>query len=154
MSEPQPQPQPQLTVEPAVDMDAIKAFIYKYLGARYDIVPSGPMSFNCWTWVRTTQWELFGRELPEIPIGDDQITTLIKTFVKERQKLNWVVIPKPIHGCIVEMSHAGTPHHIGTWLDVDGGGISHCLKGAGVAFNSLLELRASGWRRFIYEQPT
>jgi hypothetical protein len=36
--------------------------------------------------------------------------------------------------------------HVGVWLAVDGGGVFHAVKDAGVVFQKLPELMLHGWR--------
>ena len=38
------------------------------------------------------------------------------------------------------------PVHIGVWLDIDGGGVLHAVRHAGVVFQNLAALDAHGWR--------
>jgi hypothetical protein len=40
--------------------------------------------------------------------------------------------------------------HIGTWLDVDGGGVLHCTRGIGVIFTHDAAWRLSGFGRREY----
>lgn len=42
-------------------------------------------------------------------------------------------------------AHARHPSHVGVWVDVDGGGVLHCINGAGVVFQPIKALKAGGW---------
>lgn len=59
--------------------------------------------------------------------------------------LNWVEVEVPEEGDAVQMSHSRHPHHIGVWVDVDGGGVLHCVEGPGVVFSTRKSLKAHGW---------
>ena len=50
------------------------------------------------------------------------------------------------------MAHNRHPFHVGVWLDLDGGGILHSARNVGVTFDAPLNLRAAGWRRFVYHR--
>lgn len=51
----------------------------------------------------------------------------------------------PREGDCVQMSHSKRPHHIGVWVDIDGGGVLHCVEGLGVIFSTRQALRLNGW---------
>lgn len=110
--------------------------------------------FDCWKFTRLVQKELFDRELPFIQLDvDDSIRTWIRLVVQYKQQLKWESIDFPLHGCIVEMSHAERPYHVGTWLDLYGGGVFHCTRGAGISFSTIREMKIAGWNRFVYDIP-
>lgn len=58
---------------------------------------------------------------------------------------NWLPVDEPREGDCVQMSCSKHPHHIGMWVEVDGGGVLHCVEGAGVVFSTRKNLRATGW---------
>jgi hypothetical protein len=43
------------------------------------------------------------------------------------------------------MRQAKNPVHAGIWLDIDGGGVLHCVRGSGVVFQSIVTLNLCGW---------
>jgi hypothetical protein len=51
----------------------------------------------------------------------------------------------PSDGCLVLMGKREWPHHIGVYLDTDGGKIMHCLEHVGSAIDSVRSLKAAGW---------
>lgn len=57
----------------------------------------------------------------------------------------WSPIDAPVDGCVVAMGKREWPHHVGVYLDVDGGRIVHCLERVGCASDKLSTLRKSGW---------
>lgn len=113
----------------------------------------GPDSFHCWGLIRYVQMELWGRFIPAVNIKQYSILEFVKAGLKYRHELDWHPIDKPVHSCLVELSHGMQSHHIGVYLDVDGGGLLHALKGSGVVFDSIPALKASGWRHFVYDYP-
>ncbi len=43
------------------------------------------------------------------------------------------------------MRQAKNPVHAGIWLDVDGGGVLHCVREIGVVFQDVPSLNLCGW---------
>jgi hypothetical protein len=57
---------------------------------------------------------------------------------------DWERIESPIHGCAVAMGGCKKIHHVGVWLDIDGGKILHCRDKAKVAAESIRAIHAQG----------
>ena len=54
-------------------------------------------------------------------------------------------VEKPQDGDVVLMRQSKNPVHAGLWLDTDGGGILHCVRGIGVIYQNVCSLNACGW---------
>ena len=54
-------------------------------------------------------------------------------------------VPVPQDGDVVLMRQAKNPVHAGLWLNIDGGGVLHCVRGNGVVFQNVCSLNTSGW---------
>lgn len=106
---------------------------------------------DCWGLAVLVERDLFGRTLPLIPEPPADQTALVQ-FVAEHTaaRKQWQVVPSPVHGGVVELARSQDPFHIGVYLNIDGGGLLHTLRHGGVRFDSLLALRASGWRRMVF----
>lgn len=106
---------------------------------------------TCWDFTRFIQKEVYGRELPSYTSG-----TSIQQHVKAIRDAiipeGWALSDTPQDGCIVEMAHNIYPHHVGTFMDIDGGVIVHAYKTRAVMItvDSMLSAKLAGWRRFIY----
>jgi hypothetical protein len=123
--------------------------VYAVLGTKYESGAMGPETFDCWGLVRYVQNEAFGRELQIIEPPSDKVRDLIKFIKSHPEHQNWTKVDEPVHGGVVELSNSYHPNHVGVYLDIDGGGILHCSV-AGVTFDPLVILKASGWRRFNF----
>ena len=66
------------------------------------------------------------------------------------ERENWKKVGKPKDGNAVLLAHASYPSHVGVWLDIDSGGVLHCVKGSGVLFSSLSNLKLSGWGKIEF----
>lgn len=125
------------------------------LGTRYKVNGRGPDGFDCWSFTRHLQRALWDRHLEQVTLPDHgQIRALVQLIRDHPGHRTWRVVDRPVHSGMVELSHSRQPHHIGTWLDVDGGGVAHCDGPAGVSFDPLVALKAAGWRRFIFYEWT
>lgn len=119
------------------------------LGKPYKTGAMGPVEFDCWGLVRYIQIEAFDRQASLILPPSDNVRDIVKFMRNHPEHKNWVRSDKPVHGGIVEMSNSIHPHHIGVYLDIDGGGILHSSV-AGVTFDPIIVLECSGWRSFIF----
>lgn len=108
-----------------------------------------PYEMDCQDLVRFIERECFGREVLGLVVPSSRTSELVRFIRDHPDRLRWRISERPEHGGIVEMSHNVEAHHVGVWLDIDGGGILHAFIG-GVAFQRPLELQAAGWRRIIY----
>ena len=54
-------------------------------------------------------------------------------------------VKTPKDGDIVLMRQAKYPVHAGIWLDVDSGGVLHCVRKGGVIFQNQISLNLAGW---------
>lgn len=133
-----------------IDKQKELEIVSSVIGIPYQVGAMGPDKYDCWGLVRFIEKELFDRELQIIVPPDGKNPRELVKFIKEHtEHQNWEKIENPIHGCIVEMSNSNHPHHIGVYLDIDGGGILHCCV-AGVAFDSLFNLKSAGWRKLVF----
>lgn len=140
--------------------DQIK-FVRNVLGIAYTLNGKDPKEgFDCLSFTRYIQKEMFGRALPEVDIETDSVASFIKAAIASERAYNWVQVQEPIHGCIVELTMSKVPHHCGTYIDlidpatrVRVKGLLHSLKGSGVIFDPWISLKAAGWRRFTYNVP-
>ena len=140
--------------------DQIK-FVRGVLGIAYTVNgQSIEEGYDCLSFTRLVQKEMFGRALPEIHIENDSVASFIKAAIESEKTYNWVQSKEPEHGCIVELSRSKVPHHCGTYIDlidprtgVRVKGLLHSLKGSGVIFDPWISLKAAGWRRFTYNVP-
>lgn len=125
-----------------------------YIGIPWQSGAEGPEAYNCATFARHLQRAHFSRELPPL-FGVDEhnlraVCTALGTGESLATEYGWHPVAQPRHGDIALLARASHPSHIGVWLDIDGGGIIHCLEQAGVIFSTPASLRLSGWGKIIY----
>lgn len=122
----------------------------KLIGIDYKKGGETTEGFDCWGLFRFVQKKYFNRDLPVINVDSNDVLTVAKAFRDDEQRNDWQRIKQPVNGCGVLLAHARYPSHVGVWLDIDGGGVLHCVKGIGVIFSSLSSLKLSGWGRIEY----
>ncbi len=108
----------------------------------------GPDSFDCWGLVRYVYKHHFNIILPTFDIDANCLKAVALAIADGQQ--HWQQVESPKDGDVVLLAHAKYPSHIGIWLDVDRGGVLHCVRKAGVVFSDLIKLRLSGWGHIEY----
>lgn len=107
----------------------------------------GPDSFDCWGFFRYVQRTHFKLEVPFIDADAENFRDVAKKFGGSQERDNWISQTTPKDGDAVLMAHCKYPSHVGIWIDADGGGVLHCVRGEGVVFGTLTSLKNSGWAR-------
>lgn len=120
----------------------------RYIGLPWEAGAQGPDAFDCMAFFRHVQREQFGIDVPSVIAPDyDDAHALADLMSAHPERQKWLRIDKPAHGCAVIIHR---PMHIGTWLNIDGGGVLHCARGAGVIFTSDGAWPMSGFGRKEY----
>ncbi len=116
-----------------------------YVGIPWAAGGQGPNEFDCMGFFRMLQGKHFGIGVPSIIAPDyDDPEVLVDLFGSHEERAQWLRIADAEHGCAVIVHR---PMHIGTWLDVDGGGVLHCVRGPGVIFTTDSSWPVSGFGR-------
>ena len=127
---------------------------YDYLGKPWVLGATGPDAYDCWGLVRAVLTDRFGIDAPAVVMPDVEGLAVVREAMAQFQHhpelARWREVEAPQEGDAVLLSAALDPWHVGLWLSVDGGGVLHCVDGAGVIFTAPLALQAAGWRRLSY----
>lgn len=119
-----------------------------YIGIPWEAGAQGPASYDCMAFFRHIQGKHFNVDVPAIIAPDyEDPMALSALFSNHEERQRWVSISKPEHGCAVMVRR---PMHIGVWLDIDGGGVLHCVRGAGVVYTAESSWATSGFGRREY----
>lgn len=117
----------------------------KYIGVPWSSESDG---YDCMSFIRKIQSEHFNIEMPVISIPDyDNIKGLVGLMNGHAENQKWTPVDAPIHGDVVLVR---SPMHFGVWLDIDGGGVLHCVRGFGVVFTKDAFWSTSGFGRKKY----
>lgn len=120
----------------------------KYIGIPWENGAQGPDAYDCWSFFRDMQRTHFERELPIISVNANSIKTVISEFQSNDEYTNWEQVEMFSQlegGDAVLMSQSRYPSHVGIWIEVDGGGVLHCVQGSGVIFSSATGIGRDGW---------
>lgn len=120
-----------------------------YIGTPWEAGAQGPDAYDCMGFFRMLQGRYFGIDVPKIIAPDyNDPRVLVDLFGSHPERKRWPQIERPVHGCAVIVR---SPLHIGTWLNIDGGGVLHCVRGIGVIFttDSAWPLSGFGRREFF-----
>jgi cell wall-associated NlpC family hydrolase len=119
----------------------------RYIGLPWVNGGQGPDSFDCWGFFRYVQKENYGISVPIIETDADDYRQVARTFADSQERAKWIRKQTPECGDAVLLAHARYPSHVGVYVDVDGGGVLHCVRGEGVVFSTMTALKLSGWGR-------
>ena len=138
-------------------MSVAAAELTKLIGLPWIAGARGPAAYDCWGLFLAVQRDHFGRELPEIPVDALDLRAVLDAFTAHPERQRWQTVSQPQEGDAVLMRQSRYPVHIGVWLDIDGGGVLHAVRHAGVVFQTLPALEAHGWRIegfYCFRDPT
>lgn len=121
--------------------------VLPYIGLPHEDGATGPYAYDCWGLLRHIQQRYFGVEMPDAPIGDE--AACLAMYEEEMVSGRWRTVDVPQHGDGA-LLRGGLLPHVGTWLDIDGGGILHSLSGSGVIFSNPRNIKLLGFPRVTY----
>ena len=105
----------------------------------------GPDSFDCWGFVRYVLKEEYGYDVPCVNVNPECLRDVLVAFRTDLAFTAFEEVDAPQDGDVVLMRQAKHPVHAGLWLDIDGGGVLHSVRGNGVVFQNVISLNATGW---------
>jgi hypothetical protein len=108
----------------------------------------GPAAFDCWGLLVHVYREHYALEVPgHIGHHSEDLRENIRLYTEELTSGKWVELDAgedPVDGHAVAISAGRRFHHVGVFLDVDGGLILHALQGKGVLAQTAAGLRTFG----------
>lgn len=107
----------------------------------------GPLAYDCWSFFRMIQKKHFSRDVPIVEVDADKGEEVRAAFRNGRMYEGWEEVDIPRNGDGVVFLGGEDNDHVGIWLDVDMGGILHCIRKSGVVFTRREVVRRMGWGR-------
>lgn len=124
-----------------------------YIGMPWEAGAKGPDVFDCWGFIVWVNRHHYGRDLPDIPpAAEGNLLALARKFRDHPERKRWHFTDTPKEGDAVLLRQSRHPIHVGIWLDLDGGGVLHCVKGNGVVFQTPQSLQMCAWHIEGYYQ--
>lgn len=109
-------------------------WVEQYLGRPY-------VAGGCWHLFKDVQRERFSRMVDVATVPDD-LRGQIRAFEQGSKRLRWREVKQPIDGDGVLMTLSRQPHHVGTYVEINGvPRVLHSLEGQGVGCPSLAALQ-------------
>lgn len=125
-----------------------------YLGKPWVSGACGPDAFDCWGLLWAVYREQFGIEIARYPgVAEAGTLETVRRIEGWKDLPEWETLAAPVHGCAVAMSMNLRFHHVGMFLDVDGGLVIHAADGRNVVAESLPRLRQTGIKRQAFFIP-
>lgn len=116
-----------------------------YIGLGWEYGATGPLSYDCWNFVREVQESRFNVQLPVIQYRKDWMQAT-EEMQHHPEHQNWMQVDSPEEGDIVMMARNRLPLHIGVWIKANmKQGVLHCAEPGGVTFQTRSELQMMGW---------
>lgn len=119
------------------------AYCLSLLGKPWVSGARGPEAFDCWGLLVAVYAACKGVTLPCYP-GIEEVGAVSVARMLENGIQAWRPLGEPENLCGVGLSAGKHIHHVGLWLDLDGGGVLHCASGRGVTFQNPASLRNNG----------
>lgn len=120
-------------------------FANKYIGLPWVAGEQGPSCFDCWGFVRWVLLHEYGINVPHVNVNPDNLRDVLTAFHKDLAFKAFVPVETPQDGDVVLLRQAKNPVHAGLWIDIDGGGVLHCVRENGVVFQNVHSLNLAGW---------
>lgn len=118
-----------------------------YIGTPWVLGAEGPEAYDCWGLLRHVEREYFNVDMPQIT--SFEMVDAASMFQEKVESGAWVQNAFPQHGDGALLREGNEPH-VGIYLDIDGGGILQSIRGVGVVFTPLRNLRTMGYSRVKY----
>ena len=96
--------------------------------------------FDCWTLLKDIYKHQLNVEIPDLPhININDVYSLRENITNEKAiRSDWLLLDSPVNLCAVAMSKFNRcVHHVGVFIDIDGGKVLHTSPGIGVSFVKL-----------------
>lgn len=123
----------------------------KYIGKPWVSGAHGPDSFDCWGLLCAVYRENYAVELTKYPgIEECGAQHAVALFQHEAQNPEWVRVEKPSEGCAVAIGFINEFHHVGIYVEVDGGVVLHSYRKRGVVAQSVASLRLLGLHKIEF----
>lgn len=112
----------------------------QYIGIPWEagaqgIGANGQPAYDCWSFFRHVQREHFGIDMPLVQANDyDDAGEIVSLINNHPVGGHWAPLTP---GAALQSGDGVVVHrplHVGLWLDVDGGGVLHCVRDSGVVY--------------------
>lgn len=122
-------------------------FIKDYLRCEFAQNAYGPDKFDCFGLVWYVNKHHNGVDLPRFDDVEHQLSRIQSEIRNQENSDDWIEVTERQDFDIVVMRRAGEAHHVGVWLEVDGGRVLHATD-EGIFCNDQGALARSNYQHF------
>jgi len=116
-------------------------WVTKYLGKRWEPGARGPDSFDCWGLVYDFYKRYLGVSLPLYLVLPSDLRKVSETAENEIEGDMWTRVDEPEAFDVVGLGKKSIIHHVGLFLENDGGLILHVGNGIPAKAESLNDIK-------------
>lgn len=127
----------------------MKHWAEEFIGKKWVQHARGPVDFDCWGLLIWIYRNRYSTELPDVPGADFKAFARILN-AELKNPTQWTEVKTPFEGCGVALGGTEFYHHVGIWLDVDGGLVLHSASLKNITAQSLRGLKNSGMQRIAF----
>lgn len=128
-----------------------KSEIVNYIGKKWEEGAAGPDKYDCHHLVLEIQERFYDKKLPSVEVNAASLLDVVRKIKNDKVWDQFVKLDFPEDGCLVKLFTAENPNHIGVYIDIDGGGVIHSLRGSGVVFDNVFILKKTYARIEFYK---
>jgi len=132
----------------------MKHWASDYIGKPWVSMARGPDTFDCWGLIYDIYKTQYNIELALNVIDPKNVSAYGKAINEGKEHPEWKEYDAPQEGFVVPVSKQNLFHHVGIWLELDGGLILHCYEGGCVVAQSLHSMKTQFWKKFKYYKHT
>jgi cell wall-associated NlpC family hydrolase len=124
---------------------------FQYIGKPWVSGARGPDAFDCWGLLYEVYKVRYGVTLPLYDrVSARDILLCTRLISAGAEQVEWQRTEAPFEGCAVGLSQNRLFHHVGIYLEVDGGMILHAADKKSTTAQSPATLKSQGWNRIEY----
>lgn len=113
----------------------------QYIGKKWQAGARGPDSFDCYGLIHHAYKAILDIELPNLPIDPSQLQKVDRAVSAGLDGALWTQHDNPMAFDAVGLGKGRIIHHLGLWIDADGGLVLHATDGGNVIAEPLHRLR-------------
>lgn len=121
----------------------------KYIGKPWVFGGRTAEAFDCWGLLVQVYRERYAYELPGHPnVNFREFFRIMNETIK--REMEWERVSKPFEGCAVAIGGTELFHHVGIYLEANGGLILHCSDMSRTVAQTPAAMKSAGLSRLAY----
>lgn len=139
-----------VTYNPPADYIWLK----EYVGKPWEAYATGPDAYDCMGALYAVATRVYGFEpCRYLDVESGNHRAIHKAIEGEKQTGSWRQQALPTDGSVVILSQSTIFHHVGIWVNANGGRVLNARDGFGVCLDSLTALQVQGFKTIEFWTP-